>query len=87
VRQCEVTYRKYALKQGNRIGVRFIKYDIQGVVLKCAEILPTRLFDNVEDKKQLKKIVAQKINVILFFDIEFFRYFFRASIKYLYNFQ
>jgi hypothetical protein len=44
-----VTYRKYALKQGNTIGVRFIKYDIQGVFLKCAEILPTRLFDNVED--------------------------------------
>jgi hypothetical protein len=49
VRQCEVTYRKYALKQGNRIGVRFIKYDVQGVFSKCAEILPTRLFDNVED--------------------------------------
>jgi hypothetical protein len=49
VRQCEITYKKYALKQGNRIGVRFIKYDIQGVFLKCAEILPTRLFDNVED--------------------------------------
>jgi hypothetical protein len=46
---CEVTYRKYGLKQGNRIGVRFIKYDIQGVFLKCGEILPTRLFDNVED--------------------------------------
>jgi hypothetical protein len=27
----------------------FIKYDIQGVFLKCAEILPTRLWDNVED--------------------------------------
>jgi hypothetical protein len=27
-RQCEVTSRKYALKQGNRIGVHFIKYDI-----------------------------------------------------------
>jgi hypothetical protein len=36
-------------KQGNRIGVRFIKYDIQGVFLKCGEILPARLFDNVED--------------------------------------
>jgi hypothetical protein len=46
---CELTYRKYSLKQGNRIGVRFIKYNIQGVILKCAEILPTRLFDNVED--------------------------------------
>jgi hypothetical protein len=56
LRQCEVTYRKYALKQGNRIGVRFIKYDIQGVFLKCAVILPTRLFDNVEDQKQLKKL-------------------------------
>jgi hypothetical protein len=47
--QCQVTYRKYALNQGNRIGVRFIKYDIQGVFFKCAEILPMRLFDNVED--------------------------------------
>jgi hypothetical protein len=44
-----VTYRKYALKQGNRVGVRFIKYDIQGVFLKCAEILPTVLWENVED--------------------------------------
>jgi hypothetical protein len=26
--------------------------------------------------KAIKKIVAQKINFILFFDIEFFRYFF-----------
>jgi hypothetical protein len=43
-----------------RIGLLFIKYDIQGAVLKCAEILPTWLRDNVEDKKQLKKIVAQK---------------------------
>jgi hypothetical protein len=25
-----------------RIGVHFIKHDIQGVFLKCAEILPTR---------------------------------------------
>jgi hypothetical protein len=49
VRQCEVTSRKYALKQGNRIGVCFIKYDKLGVFLKCAEILPTRLWDNVED--------------------------------------
>jgi hypothetical protein len=44
--------------------------------------------------KPIKKIVAQKINVILFFDIEFFRYFFRVLheassswLKYLYNFQ
>jgi hypothetical protein len=59
---------QYVLKQGDRIGVRFIKYDMQGVFLGCAEVLPTRLFDNLEDWEQLKKIVAQKINVILFFD-------------------
>jgi hypothetical protein len=35
VRQCEVTYRKYALKQGNTIGVRFIKYDIQCIFKMC----------------------------------------------------
>jgi hypothetical protein len=29
--------------------VGFVKYNIQGVFLKCAEILPTTLFDNVED--------------------------------------
>jgi hypothetical protein len=27
-----LTSRKYALKQGNRIGVHFIKYDIQGSI-------------------------------------------------------
>jgi hypothetical protein len=32
VRQCEVAYKKYALKQGDRIGVRFIKYDIQSIL-------------------------------------------------------
>jgi hypothetical protein len=41
----------------------------KGVFLKCAETLPTRLWDNVEHQKQLKKIVPQKLNVIfLFFD-------------------
>jgi hypothetical protein len=61
-----------------RIGVHFIKYDIHGVFLKYAEILPTMLWDNVEDQKQLKKIVAQKINVILFFD-RIFKIFFPSS--------
>jgi hypothetical protein len=45
----KVTSSKHALKQGNRIDVCFIKYDIQGVFLKYAEILSTRLWDNVED--------------------------------------
>jgi hypothetical protein len=30
--------RKYALKRENRIGVRFIRCDMQGVFLKRAEI-------------------------------------------------
>jgi hypothetical protein len=36
-------YKMYAnaLKQGNRIGVRFIKYDIQGVFLKYTVCLTT----------------------------------------------
>jgi hypothetical protein len=62
----------------------------KGVFLKSAEILPTRLCNNVEDYAQLKKIVA----VILFFDIGFFKYFFRvlheassSSLKFLHNFQ
>jgi hypothetical protein len=66
----------------------------KGVFLKCAEILPTRLWNNVKTKSNKKKIVAQKINVILFFDIEFFKYFFRVLheassswLKFLHIFQ
>jgi hypothetical protein len=47
--QVDVYFFLNALKQGNRIGLHFMKHDIQGVFLKCVEILPTRLFDNVED--------------------------------------
>jgi hypothetical protein len=67
---------------------------MQGVFLECAEVLPTGLFDNVEDWEQFRKVVAREVNVILFFDIEFFRYFFRilheaggSWLEYLYNFQ
>jgi hypothetical protein len=56
--------------------------------------LPTRLFDRVEDWKQLRGVVARKINVVLFFEIEFFRCFFRVLheaggswLECLYNFQ
>jgi hypothetical protein len=45
-------------------------------------------------KQKLKKNVAQKINVILFFDIEFCKYFFRVLheassswLKFLHTFQ
>jgi hypothetical protein len=68
VHQCGFLVLKHISQRLLRIGVHFIKYDIQGVFLKCAEILPTRLWDNVEDQKQLKKIVAQKINVIFIFN-------------------
>jgi hypothetical protein len=68
VHQCGFLVLKHISQRLLRIGVHFIKYDIQGVFLKCAEILPTRLWDNVEDQKQLKKIAAQKINVIFIFD-------------------
>jgi hypothetical protein len=37
--QCEVTSREYALKQGNGIGVHFIKYDIQGCIFKMCRNL------------------------------------------------
>jgi hypothetical protein len=49
----------------------------------------TRLWDKVENLNKFKKIVAQKINVILFFEY-FFRVLHEASsswLKYLYNFQ
>jgi hypothetical protein len=39
-------------------------------------------YEVVEQRRRLKaikKIVAQKLNVILFFDIEFFKYFFPSS--------
>jgi hypothetical protein len=38
-------------------------------------------YEVVEQRRRLKaikKIVAEKINVILFFDMEFFKYFFRV---------
>jgi hypothetical protein len=41
-------------------------------------MLSAGLFDSVEDWKRQKRVVARKINVILFFDIEFFGYFFRV---------
>jgi hypothetical protein len=39
----------YKILSKNKLTFNFIKHDIQGVFLKCAEILPTRLFDNLQD--------------------------------------
>jgi hypothetical protein len=57
----------------------------------CRNILPTRLWNNVEDQKLFKKNVAQKI---IYFLTEFFKYFFRVPheassswLKFLHNFQ
>jgi hypothetical protein len=41
--QCGFLVLKHIFYRLLRIGVHFIKYDIQGVFLKCAEILHTRL--------------------------------------------
>jgi hypothetical protein len=60
---CEVTYRKY---QGNRVFYKMCRNFTYEVVGQRRSV------------KQLKKIVAQKLNVNLFFDIEFFKYFFRV---------
>jgi hypothetical protein len=54
----------------------------RGVFLKCAEILPTRLWDNVEGLKAIKKNVPQKLTVILFFDI-FSEFFMKPSSSWL----
>jgi hypothetical protein len=53
VRQCEVTSRKYDLKQGNRIDVRFIKYDIQGCIFKMCRNF---IYEVVEHRRDLKKL-------------------------------
>jgi hypothetical protein len=66
--QCEVTARKYALKQGNGIGVHFIKYDIQGCIFKMCRNLTYEVVGQCRRLKQLKKIVPQKLDAILFFD-------------------
>jgi hypothetical protein len=58
------------------IGVHFVKYDIQGVFLKCAKILRTRLWDNVEDSKNNLEKLYLKNKISLYFLTKFFKYFF-----------
>jgi hypothetical protein len=54
VRQCEVTYRKYALKQENRIGVRFIKYDrYTGCIFKMCRNFT---YEVIGQRRKLKAI-------------------------------
>jgi hypothetical protein len=50
----------------------------KGVFLKYAEIFTYEVVGQRRRLKAIKKNVAQKINVILFFDIEFLKYFFRV---------
>jgi hypothetical protein len=59
-----------------RIGVHFIKYDTEGVFFKMCRNFNYEVVGQHRRLKAIKQIVAQKIHVILFFDIEFFKYFF-----------
>jgi hypothetical protein len=75
-------------------GVHFIKHDIPGCIFKMCRNFTYEVVEQRRKLKAIKKIVAQKINVILFFDIEFFKYFFRVIheassswLKCLHNFQ
>jgi hypothetical protein len=54
-------------------GVHFIKHDIQGCIFKMCRNFT---YEVVGQRRKLKAI--KKINVIVFFDIEFFKYFFRV---------
>jgi hypothetical protein len=63
-----LTFRKYALKQGNRIGVHFMKYDIQGCIFKMCRNFTYEVVEQRRRLKAIKKNVPQKLNVILFFD-------------------
>jgi hypothetical protein len=61
----------------NVYGVHFIKYDIQGCIFKMCRNFTYEVVGQRRRLKAIKKKVPQKLNVILFFDIEFFKYFFR----------
>jgi hypothetical protein len=50
------------------IGVHFIKHDIQGCIFKMYRNFTCEIVGQRRKQKAIKKIVAQKINVILFFD-------------------
>jgi hypothetical protein len=59
--KCEVTSRKYALKQGNRIGVHFIKYDIQGRIFKMCQNFTYEVVGQRRKLKAIKKNCTSKI--------------------------
>jgi hypothetical protein len=60
-----------------RIGVHFIKHDIQGCIFKMCRNFTYEVVGQRRKLNAIKKIVAQKINVV-FFDIEYFKYFFHV---------
>jgi hypothetical protein len=51
------------------IGVHFIKYDIQGRISKMCRNFTYKVVGQRRKLKAIKKIVPQKLNVILVFDI------------------
>jgi hypothetical protein len=58
----------------------FIKYDIQGCIFKMCQNFTYEVVGQRRRLKTIKKklYIPQKLNVILFFDIEFLKYFFRV---------
>jgi hypothetical protein len=58
---CEVISRKYALKQGNRIGAHFIKYDIQGCIFKICRNFTYEVVGQHRRLKAIKKNCTSKI--------------------------
>jgi hypothetical protein len=55
-----------ALKQGNRIGVHFIKYDIEGCIFKICRDFTCKVVGQRRRLKAIKKIVPQKIRLFIF---------------------
>jgi hypothetical protein len=51
---------------------------VQGCIFKMCRNFTYEVVGQRRRLKAIKKIVPQKLNVILFFDIEFFKYFFRV---------
>jgi hypothetical protein len=65
-----------------RIGVHFIKYDIQGCIFKMCRNFTYEVVGQRKGLKAIKKNVPQKLTVILFFDI-FSEFFMKPSSSWL----
>jgi hypothetical protein len=64
-----------------RIGVHFIKHDTQWCIFKMCANFTNEVVGQRRKLKAIKKKIAQKINVILFFDIYFLNIFSEFYMK------